>query len=123
MHKLLIHLSLCMLVTACRAQVVTTTVPALLTNPGAAMLQQIEQTVSAAMGGNKVTLAADAFTHSSVLVIERGLQRGITRNPELGRDLGRPFRFQLFVEGSNCVVLDQQTGMYWPLTDAVCISE
>jgi hypothetical protein len=87
------------------------------------MLQQVAQTLSAAIGGTKLTLASDVFTTSSVLVVERGLRRGIEGNAELGRDLGRPYRFQLMTDGTTCVVLDQQTGVRWPLTGAVCRKE
>ncbi len=123
MHKYLIRLTLFLLLTACKAQDVQPEVPALLTNPGDAMLLQLEQTLSEAMGGTKVTLTADVFTKTSVLVLERGLRRGIEGNAELGRDLGRPYRFQLLTNGSNCVVLDPQTGMHWPLAGAVCRTE
>jgi len=123
MHKYLTGLTLCLLLTACKAQDVQPEVPALLTNPAPSMQQQLEQTLSDAMGGTKVTLAADVFTTSSVLVIERGLKRGIEGNAELGRNLGRPYRFQLLTDGSNCVVLDPQTGLRWPLTGAVCRTE
>jgi len=123
MHKYLIGLTLCLLLTACKAQDVQPEVPALLSNPGDSLLQQLEQTLSEAMAGTKITLAADVFTTSSVLVIERGLRRGIEGNAELGRNLGRPYRFQLLTDGSNCVVLDPQTGLRWPLTGAVCRTE
>ena len=123
MHKYLIGLTLCLLLTACKAQDVQLEAPALLTNPGESMLEQLEQTLSEAMDGAKVTLTADVFTKTSVLVIERGLRRGIDGNAELGRDLGRPYRFQLLTNGSNCVLLDPQTGVRWPLIGAVCRTE
>ena len=111
------------LAAACGAPVVQSDVPSLLTNPGLETLQEIEQTVSTALNGTKVTLAADALTNNSMLVIERGMQRRIDRPPELGRDLGRPYRFQLVSDGSQCVLVDQQNGMHWPLVTVECVEE
>ena len=111
------------LATACGAPVVQPYVPALLTNPGPGTLQEIEQTISTALNGTQITLAADALTKNSVLVIERGMQRGIDRPPELGRDLGRPYCFQLVIDGPQCVLVDQQTGQHWPLATVECVKE
>lgn len=123
MRRTLTPVVLVWLVAACSAPVVHPDVPALLTNPGPESLQEIEQTLSTALNGTKVTLAADALTKNSVLVIERGMQRGIDRPPELGRDLGRPYRFQLVIDGSQCVLVDQQSGQHWPLATAECVKE
>ena len=118
-HCILIALMLA----ACSAPVVQAEGPALVTNPGPESLGEIEQAVSAAMGGAGVTLAEDVLTDSSVLVIERGLQRGFGRTPELGRDLGRPYRFQLVKDGSECLLVDQQSGRRWPLPAVECREE
>lgn len=114
---------LTLLTAACTAPNVQQDVPALLINPEPATLQEIERAVANATGGTKVTLAADALTKNSVLVIERGMQRGIDRPPELGRDTGRPYHFQLVIDDSECMLLDRQTGQRWPLTDVECIEE
>jgi hypothetical protein len=90
-------------------------VPALLTNPEPATLQEIENAVSNATGGGKVTLAADVLTRSSLLVIERSMSTG--------RDLGRPYHFQLVITAGECKLLDRQTGKHWPLVQAECIEE
>jgi hypothetical protein len=111
------------LLAACGAQPVEPNVPALLSNPGPVTLEEIEQTISIALNVTKITLAADALTKNSVLVIERRLQRSIDRPPVMGRDLGRPHRFQLVIEGSQCVLVDQQSGQHWPLVNVECIKE
>lgn len=99
---------------SCRSRE-TPEVPALLTNPEATTLQEIENAVSSATGGGKVTLAADVLTKSSLLVIERSMTTG--------RDLGRPYHFQLVIAGTECKLLDRQTGKHWPLVQAECIEE
>jgi hypothetical protein len=111
------------LATACREPEDQVAVPALLTNPGPESRQEIEMVVANALNGAKVTLADDVLTKNSVLVIERGMQRAIDRPPELGRDLGRPYRFQLVSDGSECALVDQQDGRRWTLTGVECVKE
>ena len=123
MQRIVNLVVLTLLGAACGAPVVQPDVPALLTNPGPETLQEIEQTVSTALNDTKVTLATDALTKNSVLVIERGMQRRIDRPPELGRDLGRPIRFQLVIDGQQCVLVDQQSGQHWPLATVECVEE
>ncbi|MGK0298495.1 MAG: hypothetical protein ACI9XC_002117 [Gammaproteobacteria bacterium] len=123
MQRLGTLIILASLLAACSAQTVEPNVPALLTNPGSETLQEIEQTISTALNGTKVTLAADVLIKNSVLVIERGLQRSIERPPVMGRDLGRPHRFQLVIEGSQCVLVDQQSGQQWSLVNVECVKE
>lgn len=109
--------------TACGAPVMQPDLPALVTNPGPETRQEIEQTVATALNGTNITLAEDVLTKTSVLVIERGMQRDINRPPELGRDLGRPYRFQLVMNGSHCMLVDQQTMQHWPLANVECVKE
>jgi hypothetical protein len=116
--KVIIIILLVLLVSACR-----TPVPALITNPGLETRQELEETISAAMNGAQITLAEDALTVSSVLVIERGMQRGINRPPELGRDMGQPYRFQLFITGTQCVLVDEQSGQHMPLKTVECVEQ
>jgi hypothetical protein len=118
-----ILLVLVSLAAACAPPVLQPGVPALLTNPGPETLQEIEQTIATALGVTKVTLAADVLTKTSVIIIERGMQRGIDRPPELGRDPGRPDRFQLIISGSQCVLVNDQNGVHWPLVSVECIKE
>lgn len=123
MNRIVILFVLVMFVYACRPSEQSVLAPALLANPGPESLAEIEQTISTALGGGRVTLAEDVFTTSSVLVLERGLQHGIERMPELGRDLGRPYRFQLVTDGARCILVNSQEDGYWPLTRVECVPE
>lgn len=114
MHRLIMILVLAISIVSCRSKEAQE-VPALLTNPEPATFQEIENAVSGGTGGGKVTLAADVLTKSSLLVIERSMS--------MGRDLGRPYHFQLVIAGSECKLLDRQTGKHWPLIQAECIEE
>lgn len=123
MRQIILILLMAIPGTACRDTQVQEFRPALLTNPGQESHAEIQQTISTALNGVSVMLADDVFTMNSVLVIERGMQRGIERPPEMGRDLGRPSRFQLVTNGSECVIIDEQSGVHWPLSNVKCTKE
>lgn len=97
--------------------------PAVRTSLTAASKTEIEQVISAASGGVAVTIAENALTTSSMLVIERGLDRRIDRPPELGRDYGRPQRFQLVIDGGQCFLVQEDTELRWLLADTRCEPE
>jgi len=123
MRRIAIMCCLIMLIAACRELNGQAHVPALLTNPGSETLLEIEQTVSAALNVTSVMLAEDVLTDNSLLVIQHAPQRSIERPPELGRDLGRPYRFQLVTNGSQCVLVDMQSEQSWPLSGVKCVKE
>lgn len=108
---------------ACSTSDLRTDVPALLTNPSEDTRLEIEQSVSAALDGAKMTVAADALTQSSVLTIEQGKNRSVERPAELGRNLGRPEHFQLVVDGPQCVLVHRRTGLHWILRQSECVAE
>jgi len=108
---------------ACSTSAIQADVPALLTNPSEDTRLEIEQSISAALDGAKITIAADALTKSSVLTIEHGMRRSIDRAAELGRNLGRPEHFQLMVDGPQCVLVHQRTGLHWILRKSECVAE
>ncbi|NNE36948.1 MAG: hypothetical protein HKN08_01485 [Gammaproteobacteria bacterium] len=122
--RLIITLMLLLsLVSGCREADNRKNVPALISNPGPDTHEEIQLTVSRALNGVDVTLADDVFISSSVLVIDRGMIRRVERPPEMGRDFGRPSRFQLLTNGSECMIVNVQSGVYWPLTITKCIRE
>lgn len=123
MRQIILILLMTILSTACRDTQVQEFTPALLSNPGQQSHEEIQQTISTALNGVSVMLADDVFTMNSVLVIERGMQWGIDRPPEMGRDLGRPGRFQLVSNGTDCIIIDEQSGVHWPLARVKCIKE
>ena len=108
---------------ACSTPAVNPEYPALLTNPGPTTLLEIEQTISSAMDGAKVTIAQDALTTSSQLTIEQNMIRSIEQQPEMGRNLGRPDQFQLLIDGPQCVLVHEKTGLHWLLNTVECVAE
>lgn len=115
-----VSLSAVLLLGACASPPAQPDVPALLTNAGPATRAELERVVSTALDGAPVTIADDALSAESVLIIERQASRSIDRPPEPGRDLGRPERFELVVDGSKCFLVHERTGMRWLLAEAEC---
>lgn len=97
--------------------------PALRTSGTDASRTEIEQVISSALGGVAVTVADDALTQDSVLIIERGLRRRVDAPPELGRDYGRPQRFQLVIDGRQCFLVHEETRLRWLLAETRCAAE
>lgn len=67
--------------------------------------------VSAALDGAPVTLADDALTRDSVLIIEKA---------HTGRDLDRPEHFRLVKAGTHCVLLHERKSQRWTLVSTTC---
>ncbi len=107
---------------ACSGNPINPDVAALRINPDARSKSEIENVVSSALGGVDIMIADDALTRESVLIIERGMRRRVDGPPELGRDLGRPARFQLVVDGRRCFLVHEETGLRWMLNATECIA-
>ena len=82
----------------------------------------LSKAVNAALKSD-VTLADDALTESSVLVIERVMPRRIDGAPAQGRIMEPPIQFRLVKVGSNCVLVDQGNGLRYRLDDTDCVGE
>ena len=64
--------------------------PALLTNPTAQSISELQRAVRDALNGAPVRLAGDALTQNSILVVERVQPRDAAGLPLNGRELGKP---------------------------------
>jgi hypothetical protein len=95
-------------------------VPAIVVAPNAQSRVELQQTVSGALNGAPVTLADDALTHDSVLLIERNQARDANGVPLSGRELGRPEKFQLVKNGAECVLIHETSGNRWTLKHTTC---
>lgn len=103
------------LLLACKTGAINHEVSAYIVNPTAESQAELRQVVSSMLGGREVTLADDALTTQSVLVIE---PKYLT-----GRDLGRPDRFQLLKSGSTCVLVNLGSDARSELTKSHCVAE
>ena len=97
-------------------------VPALLTGPTAESRAELVRVVSHALNGAPVTLADDALTVDSTLIVERTPRRDAQGRPLDGRETGRPERFRLVRNGSRCVLIHERTGRRFTLASAACIA-
>jgi hypothetical protein len=94
--------------------------PAVLTTPTADSRAELARRVSAALHGAPVTIAADALTRESTLIVERTPRRTADGVPLSGRETGRPEHFRLVKQGSRCVLVHERTGERWTLKAATC---
>jgi hypothetical protein len=94
--------------------------PAVLTNPTAQTRAALARAVSGALHGAPVTLADDALTRDSTLIIERTKRRTPDGVPLSGRETGRPEHFRLVKNGSRCVLVHERTGKRATLPAATC---
>ena len=106
---------------ACRTMQAET--PAIVIEPSAASRADLSRAVATALDGAPVTLADDALTHDSLLVIERTMRRDPNGLPLNGRDLGTPERFRLFKVGAQCVLVHEGSGRRFTLEVTTCAPE
>jgi hypothetical protein len=104
---------------ACKTPQPTDT-PAVIEEPTLRSREAVIKAVSDALGGATVTLADDALTRSSVLIIDRRPLRDPAGLPVQGRETGMPERFFLVKNGARCVLVYERTGKRYPL-DAECV--
>jgi len=69
-----------------------------------------------------VTLAADALTDSSLLIIERAMPRSMDGSPAQGRTMEMPIQFRLVINGDDCILIDQRDESRHVLQDTSCIA-
>ena len=84
---------------------------------------ELLQVLTDALNGAPVTIADDALTQNSLLIIERQAPRDLENRPLTGRDLGRPKQFRLVLSSGDCVLVDQSDGQRWALRDTSCVPE
>ena len=110
-------------IVACSAPELNLDVAALRTSADLESKTELQNVVSSALDGVAITIADDALTRESTLIIERGMRRRIDGPPELGRDLGRPQHFRLVIDARQCFLVHQETGLRWMLTATECAAE
>ena len=96
-------------------------VPAVIVEPTEESRAELTQTVSSALHVPTVTLANDALTRESLLIIERKPARDAAGQRLSGRDYGRPEHFQLVKAKTSCVLIHEGTGKRYELTQSKCV--
>jgi hypothetical protein len=103
------------LLSACKTDDVRQDVPAQIIDPTPASRAELQHVVSNALGGRAVTIADDALTKDSLLIIE---PKHLT-----GRDLGRPDHFRLVLSDSRCVLVHEESNARIGLMETSCAAE
>lgn len=94
--------------------------PAVLTEATKESHEELVKIVSAALNVPTVTLAADALTSESELIIERAPARDSGGRRLQGRELSGPEHFQLITAGNRCVLVHTRTRAEYKLSTAKC---
>jgi hypothetical protein len=103
------------LLVACKTGAVKQEVSALIVGPTAESRAELRQVVSSMLGDREVTLADDALTTQSMLVVG---PQNLT-----GRDLDKPDQFRLLLSGAECVLVHLGSNARSELTKANCAAE
>jgi hypothetical protein len=70
-----------------------------------------------------VTLADNALTETSLLIIERSPPRNMQSVPALGRNMDVPIQFRLVINREDCILVDQRDRSRYILEDTTCEAE
>lgn len=97
--------------------------PAVIVDPTAESRAELRKAITDALSRTDVTLADDALTQSSFLLIERRPARDPTGQRLSGRDLDKPETFQLMKDGERCTLVHERTSQRFSLEQAQCRSE
>jgi hypothetical protein len=82
---------------------------------------ELAQAVSEGLNGAPVTLADDALTRDSRLIIEKAHPRDASGVPLSGRDRDKPEIFRLVKSGEQCLLLHERTGKRTMLASTRCL--
>lgn len=96
--------------------------PARLTNPTPESRVALQQAVNDAMNMN-VTIAGDALTNSSLLILERRPPRNMQNRPATGRNMDAAIQFRLAINGNDCVLIDTRDASRYRLENTTCVKE
>lgn len=108
------------LLSACTTLQAQPDVAALITNPSAESRADLQSAVTAALNVASITLADDALTQTSILIIDRTRPRDAGGRQLSGRDVGKPEQFQLVKQGARCVLVHQASGKRFDLPKTTC---
>lgn len=97
--------------------------PARIVDPDAASRTALHDAVVAALHGADVTLADDALTRSSELIVEPTVHRDAQGVRVMGREVRAPVRFVLVKHREQCVLESATTQQRWVLASTRCVAE
>jgi len=108
------------LLSTCASGFAQPEVAAVIDRPTEQSRAELARAVSEALNGAPVTLADDALTRDSRLIIEKARPRDASGVPLSGRDRDKPEIFRLVKAGEECVLVQERTGMRARLPSTRC---
>jgi hypothetical protein len=125
-RQLQIAVALCV-ITACTTNPAANDVPAVIVRSDAQSRADLQSAVSQALNRPSVTLADDALTQDSSLIMEpvrmRDPQEGIAQGRAQGREARMPEHFRLVESGHRCVLIHERTGRRIELANTKCAAK
>jgi hypothetical protein len=107
-------------VLAC-ATLAATEQPALIERPTPESNAELARVLGEAFNGRSVTIADDALTRDSALVIEHRAIKGLEGNPAGGRSLETPEVFRLVLRDRRCELIRSSDQRRWALSETSCV--
>ncbi len=99
---------------SCKTMPPSKGVPAVLQNTSDETIAELTEVISNALNGVRVTLAPDALTTGSTVIIEK------QNFAAIGRRMDRPDHFTLSLSSGQCVLTHEQTGKHYALKHVNC---
>ncbi len=124
--QLQIAIALCV-ITACTTTPAAKDVPAVIVRADTQSRAELQSAVSHALNRTSVTLADDALTQDSSLIIEplrlRDPQGSVAQGRAQGRETRMPEHFRLVKSGRHCVLIHERTGQRMELANTKCAAK
>ncbi|QYK00408.1 hypothetical protein [Shewanella psychrotolerans] len=98
-------------------------VPALVTEPSAESINELEIAIANLLKMEQVTIADNAFTRNSRLSLERAPHTDPNGQLLMGRSFELPEIVQLWISGDKCFLTDSNNHRSPPLTHTLCQAE
>ena len=121
--QLQLAIALCA-ITACTTSPAAKDVPAIIVGSDTRSRADLQSAVSQALNRRLVTLADDALTRDSSLIIEplrlRDPLGGVAQGRAQGRETRMPEHFRLVKSGRHCVLILERTGQRMELANTQC---
>jgi len=111
-----------LLATGCQTMGSDADQPARIVNADDASRAALQATINGILH-TEVTLAENALTDSSMLIIERNPPRTMQNPNPQGRIMDEPIQFRLVINDSDCILIDQRNESRYVLQDTKCLAE
>jgi len=116
-NRLLLGLTIAL--TGCQTMADANDKAAIIVDPDDASRAALQSTLDGILN-TVVTIAPDALTDSSTLVIERSPPRSLQNPDAQGRNMDMPIQFRLVKNGADCILIDERDRSRHLLENTTC---